>query len=317
MTSTATNADRIGLNLRRGTPAESIARIQQAEQAGIRSIWMTMGALGADTLAVFAAAAMVTERVRMSSGIVPAFTRHPLGLAGEALALDGIAPGRIRLGIGTSHGPTMAAYGLALDQPLEWFGEYVQILHAAMRDGTVTLAGRWYQVDATMTGTSNVPLLVSALRPRAWELAGELSDGGVSWLCPVDYLTGEAREALQRGAERAGRPVPPMIAQVPVALTTDREAVRAAASKQLANYRRLPFYARMFAAAGYPLTPEGEFSDGLLDHLIISGSDGEIAAQLTERLNIGLDEILVSHLPIGDVEAEEQRLMRLLGAFGS
>ncbi|MCC6935536.1 MAG: LLM class flavin-dependent oxidoreductase, partial [Thermomicrobiales bacterium] len=64
MTSTATNADRIGLNLRRGTPAESIARIQQAEQAGIRSIWMTMGALGADTLAVFAAAAMVTERVR-------------------------------------------------------------------------------------------------------------------------------------------------------------------------------------------------------------------------------------------------------------
>ncbi len=307
--------DRVGLNLRRAAPAAQVALIQEAERAGVRSIWMTMGALGTDSLSIFAAAAMVTERVRMSSGIVPAFTRHPLGLAGQALALDGLAPGRVRIGVGASHGPSMAAYGLELDHPLEWLGEYLRVAGAAMHDGKVTFQGRWYTVDATMAGTSAVPLLVSALRPHAWELAGELSDGGVSWLCPVDYLTGEARAALRRGAERAARETPPLIAHVPVALTTDRAAVRAAAAAQLAGYRRLPFYARMFAAAGYPLTDDGEFTDGLLDHLVVSGTDDEVARQLVERLSLGLDELIVAHLPVDDAAAEEQRLTRLVGSL--
>lgn len=311
----ASISERVGLNLRRAAPAEQVALIRQAEQAGVRSVWMTMGALGADTLSIFSAAAMVTERVRMSSGIVPAFTRHPLGLAGQALALDGLAPGRVRIGVGASHGPSMAAYGLDLDHPLEWLGEYLRVARAAMRDGRVTYRSRWFAVDATMAGTSDVPLLVSALRPHAWELAGELSDGGVSWLCPVDYLTGEARAALRRGAERAGRETPPLIAHVPIALTADRARVRAAASKQLAGYWRLPFYARMFAAAGYPLTGDGEFSDGLLDHLVVSGSDDEVARQLAERLDLGLDELIVAHLPLDDAAAEEQRLTRLVGAL--
>lgn len=315
MSGTGSIGERVGLNLRRAAPAEQVALIRQAEQAGVRSVWMTTGALGTDTLSIFAAAAMVTERVRMSSGIVPAFTRHPLGLAGQALALDGLAPGRVRIGVGTSHGPSMAAYGLELDHPLEWLAEYLRVAGAAMHDGAVTFQGRWYSVDATMSGVSGVPLLVSALRPRAWELAGELSDGGISWLCPVDYLTGEARAALRRGAERAGRAIPPLIAHVPVALTTDRAAVRAAASAQLAGYRRLPFYARMFAAAGYPLTDAGEFSDGLLDHLVISGSDDQVARQLADRLDLGPDELIVAHLPVDDTAAEEQRLTRLVGSL--
>lgn len=315
MSTSESIGERIGLNLPRVAPAEQVARIQQAERAGIRSIWMTMGALGVDTLSIFAAAAMVTERVRMSSGIVPAFTRHPLGLAGQALALAGLAPGRVRIGIGTSHGPTMAAYGLDLDRPLEWLAEYLRVARAAIHDSNVTFQGNWYSVDATMAGSADVPLLVSALRPRAWELAGELSDGGISWLCPADYLTGEAREALRRGAARAGRATPPLIAHVPVALTTDRAAVRAAASTQLAGYRRLPFYARMFAAAGYPLTADGEFTDELLDHLVVSGSDDAVARQLADRLDLGLDELIVAHLPVGDAAAEEQRLVRLVGAL--
>lgn len=307
--------DRVGLNLRRTTPAEQVALIQQAEQAGVRSVWMTMGALGTDTLSIFAAAAMVTERVRMSSGIVPAFTRHPLGLAGQVLVLDGLAPGRVRIGVGASHGPSMAAYGLTLDHPLEWLGEYLRIARGAIHDGIVTFRGNWFNVDATLGGTAEVPLLVSALRPNAWELAGELSDGGVSWLCPVDYLAGEALTALRRGAERVGREAPPLIAHVPVALTTDRAAVRLAASKQLASYRRLPFYARMFAAAGYPLTADGEFTDALLDHLVVSGTDDDIAHQLADRLNLGLDELLIAHLPVDDGPTEETRLMRLVGAL--
>jgi alkanesulfonate monooxygenase SsuD/methylene tetrahydromethanopterin reductase-like flavin-dependent oxidoreductase (luciferase family) len=53
-----------------------------------------------DTLTLFAAAAARTSSVRLGTAIVPTYPRHPLALAQQALALDDLAPGRLRLGIG-------------------------------------------------------------------------------------------------------------------------------------------------------------------------------------------------------------------------
>ncbi|HUG17154.1 MAG TPA: LLM class flavin-dependent oxidoreductase [Thermomicrobiales bacterium] len=305
--------ERVGFNVRRKEPTEALGVIKQAEDAGVDTIWMTMSSTGVDTLTLFAAAAMRAERVRLGTSIVPAFTRHPLSLATQALALHDLAPGRVRLGIGTSHGPSFAKpYGLSLDRPIERFREYLQVARPAIHEGRVAFSGEFYQVDATLPHGTDVPLLVSALRQNAWELAGELSDGGISWLCPVDFLLDEALPAMQRGAERAGRETPPLIAHVPVALMSDRADARAAMRSQLPGYGRLPFYARMFAASGYPVGPNGEYSDALLDRLVVSGSDQSVAAQLTELLDRGLDELLVMLVHGPDQPAEEDRLMRLL-----
>jgi len=306
--------ERVGFNIRRSRPAEAIDLICEAEAAGVDTIWMTMGATGTDTPTLFAAAAMRTERVRLGTAIVPAFTRHPLSLATQALALHDLAPGRVRLGIGTSHGPSFAKpYGLPLDRPIERFREYLQVARPAIQEGRVVFSGEFYQVDATFPYRADLPLLVSALRQNAWELAGELSDGGISWLCPVDFLLDEALPAMRRGAERAGRETPPLIAHVPVALMTDPASARAAFRAQLTNYGRLPFYARMFAASGYPVGPHGEYSDALLDHLVVSGSDESVAEQLVALLERGLDELLVMLIHGADQHAEEARLMRLIG----
>ena len=61
---------------------------------------------------------------------------------------------------------------------------------------------------------------------------------------------------MEAGARAAGRPTPPLIGHVPVAVGTDRAAVRAAARPQLANYARLPFY--RFSRALLRLTPDGQ-----------------------------------------------------------
>lgn len=309
---------RVGVNVRRPRPSEALAAIRQAEEAGVGTIWMTMSATGPDTLTTFAAAAMRSERVVLGTSIVPAFTRHPLGLAGQALALADLAPGRVRIGIGTSHGPTMAAYGARPEddlraRPLSWLREYLTVARTALREGAVRFSGRSFQVDATLAGRADLPLLISALRPHAWELAGELSDGGISWLCPTDYLLREALPAIVRGAERAGRPRPPLVAHIPVALSTDRARVRAAARQSFGGYAPLPFYAKMFAASGYPLGPNREYSDALLDHLVISGDDDAVARQLRQLLADGLDELLVMPLAIDDGPAEEARLLRVIG----
>ena len=80
---------------------------------------MTQGAVGLDTLGILTAAAVQTERVRLGTSIVPAFTRHPLAIAGQALTLEDLAPGRLRLGIGTSHGASFAQpYGATFNRPL-------------------------------------------------------------------------------------------------------------------------------------------------------------------------------------------------------
>jgi hypothetical protein len=61
---------------------------------------------------------------------------------------------------------------------------------------------------------------------------------------------------------------------------TDRDAVRAAARQRLGTYGRLPFYARMFADAGFPTAADGTMPDALFDALVVSGDPGHVAARL-------------------------------------
>lgn len=92
-------------------------------------------------------------------------------------------------------------------------------------------------------------------------MAGELSDGAISWLCPVAYLESVAKPALVRGGQRAGRPAPPLVAHVFVAPRTDRATVRDAARRMLEFYATVVYYQRMFADSGYPLGPKHAIPD--------------------------------------------------------
>lgn len=308
--------ERVGFNIRRGRATRAIDLIKDAEAAGVGTVWMTMGGVSSDTPTIYAAAATQTERVRLGTAIVPAFPRHPLVLASQALVLDDLAPGRFRLGVGTSHRPTMeGSYHLPFDQPLAQLREYVQVLRTVLHEGEVSFAGQHYAADARLPGQLDVPVLVSALRENAFEMAGELTDGAISWLCPMHYLKTRALPAMQRGAERAGRETPPLIAHVSVSLETDRRAVRASARTALGVYSGAPFYQRMFADAGYPLGSDGAYSDELLDHLIMVGDEDGLGEQLQRLLDDGIDELLVMLIPGDDQADEEQRLLRVIGGM--
>ena len=301
---------RVGIAFVPESSAQALDLIGRAERAGIDTVWTVMPATGLDTPTLFAAALATTERVRLGTAIVPAFTRHPIMMATQALALEGLGPGRFRLGLGTSHARTMVdVYHLDFARPLSQLREYVSVLRPLLHEGESHFRGDFYAVDATMGRTAPTPVLVSALRAPAWELAGELTDGGISWLCPVDFLLRVAVPALATGADRAGRARPPLVAHVPVVARRDREEVRAIARQQLAYYAAAPFYARMFADAGFPLQVDGQVSDALVDDLVVSGSAAEIATGVRARLDRGLDEVLVSVLAGPDRRADEAALV--------
>jgi len=218
------------------------------------------------------------------------------------------------LGVGPSHLPIIeGVYGLPMPSPLAHLREYVTVLRAALWQGQVDYRGRFYQVQVSMPRTPRTPILISALREKAFHLAGELADGAISWMCPVPYLLEKALPALQAGAAKSGRPAPPLVAHLPVALGQDRQAMRAAARQQLGAYGRLPFYVQMFAEAGFPVASDGTMSDALLDSLVVFGDEATIAARLADLLAQGLDEVLVKPLPVARPEDEQARLARLLG----
>ena len=96
----------------------------------------------------------------LGTSIVPTYPRHPLVLAQQALALDDIAPGRLRLGIGPSHGFIIEdMYGLQYRTPLTHLREYVEILRASLWEGKVNHHGYFYNVVATLPRTPQIPFL--------------------------------------------------------------------------------------------------------------------------------------------------------------
>ena len=293
----------VGVAIQALNARDFVTQVRQAEMSGIPVAWTTIGgASGADPLTVFGAALAATERIRLGTAIVPTWPRHPVIIAQQALALEQIAPGRLRLGIGPSHEPGMVRnFGVKWEAPLTELREYLTVIRSLTTTGTVDFVGRHVTARATFRDPIALELLASALRPRSFEVCGELTDGAISWMCPASYLFREALPAIAKGAERADRPAPPLIAHVPIMVSEDREAVRALARRQLGNYANVPFYLAMFHAAGFPEASAG-YSDEMLDDLVVSGTEEQVVARLTQMIVEGCGEILAHPL----IEADDR-----------
>jgi alkanesulfonate monooxygenase SsuD/methylene tetrahydromethanopterin reductase-like flavin-dependent oxidoreductase (luciferase family) len=143
-------------------------------------------------------------------------------------------------------------------------------------------------------------VLISTLGKKAFQLAGEVADGALSWMCPVQYLLNTGIPALRTAATANGRSAPPpLVAYISVALSQDRPSIMAAGHRVLDMTAELPFYVKMFSDAGFPLTAgQTSVPDSLLDRLIVSGNEATVIARFTELLAEGLDELMVTLVTI-------------------
>jgi F420-dependent oxidoreductase-like protein len=309
--------DRVGITILPTDTVDAITRIREAEQAGVQQIWMG-GADYADTLTLFAAAAAQTRQIRLGTSIVPTYPRHPLVMARQALAIHAIAPGRLRLGVGPGgRMPIEKWYGLSQTSPLPYLKEYVEVLRAMLWEGQTTYEGSFFKIAVPAPRPAPIPLLISALGPKTFQLAGEIADGALPWMSPIPYLLKVALPALRAGAEARQRPAPPVIAHVLVALSTDGAAVLAAARQWPQMYARAEAYARVFAQAGFAGAVDGNEAelDALTRTLVISGDEMTIRNTIQELLANGLDELQLQLVPIADETRERQQLLQLIGSL--
>ena len=228
---------------------------RRAEALGYDSLWVTHG-FARDSFVVLAAYGAATDRIALGNGVVPIYPRHPVTMAQAATTLAEMTGGRFRLGIGVSHRPTMEdALGLTLAEPLAVTREYVEVLRGGFGAGA-SFEGKHYRVKWSLgipDRPPTPPIYLGTLGPKMCELAGEIADGAILWLCTPDYIRKTAIPAIERGRRRAGKPLAgfEVVAAVPVAVTGDVAGTSAAFRGDLTRYLMLPFYRAMLEGSGF------------------------------------------------------------------
>ena len=307
---------RIGIHAGAPNAEASLDLMRRAEAAGAHAAWLTTGGTGLDALTLFAAAAVQTDSIVFGTSIVPTYPRHPIVAAQQVQVLDQLAPGRLRLGVGPSHRPTMRSmFGFNLRAPLTNLREYLQILRAlcCTKDRWTSTARNIRRTPA-FPSPVDVPVMASALQEGSYELCGELADGAISWVSPAVYLRDKALPAMRRGSDQAGRDTPPLIAHAPVCISDNPDATRLAVQQQLSNYPRLPFYQQMWAAAGYPEAAEETWSDAMIEATVLTGDADTVGERMVAMLDMGISELLVTPVTASDDPAADmEQTISLLG----
>jgi F420-dependent oxidoreductase-like protein len=307
----------VGIAIHKPSAAAILQTIVEAEAAGIPAVWLTTGA-GPDALTVFAAAAVSTRHARMGTAIVPTFPRHPLAVAQQAADIAQLASGRFVLGLGPSHAAIIEGrYGIAYRQPLGHLREFVTVVKGLLSGAQTDFEGKHFNVHAKLNYGAQVPVIISALRATAFELAGEIADGAVTWLCPASYLRDTALPALERGGARAGKARPKLIAHAFLALTSDSTELKQGVDEFLIHYPRLTNYQEMFAAAGYPEARRGAWSPGMIEAVVLHGPEDQCREKLESFMRTsGCDETILSIMLVGaDRDAALERALQWVAAL--
>src|ERR1051325_9991940 len=197
-------------------PAAALGGVaKQCEDMGLEGIWGIQ--LWGPPFVTLAAAAMVTTRVKLGTGVALAFTRSPLETASAALDVDTISGGRMVLGIGPSvRWWNEEWYGVHYGKPIPHLREAVSVIRTIIAKGHTgelgKLGGEYYKLDLERFKTlappvrTHIPIYLPALYPTAMRVAGEIADGLATHpICSDQWVLDEVVPGVKKGLERAGR----------------------------------------------------------------------------------------------------------------
>ena len=225
--------------LRDAPPHDILDWSRRAEALGFHGIFVPESFN--DSLAYAQAVAAATSRARVGTAITNVYLRHPTLLAQQAAAVQEFSGGRLLLGLGVGHRPVNASLGIDMGDPL-----------AKIRDVIGTLRAAWVKGPHQPRPATPPTILAAALAKPMVELAGELADGVIFNLFPLERYR-KAMTMLHRGAARAGRdPESLEVCHFTTAyFGPDRAACLHEAKRMLARYANLPFYGNMLAQCGF------------------------------------------------------------------
>jgi 5,10-methylenetetrahydromethanopterin reductase len=157
--------------------------------------------LSRDTFVVLGQAAANTSRMTLFPAVTNPFTRHASVLAGAIQTVEEMAPGRVKLVIGTGY--TSASTIGRKPATLAEMRACIGTVRALLAGEPVDFAGTPGRLG--YASRRRIPILMAASGPKAIELAGEIGDGALLLVGFNRGIIERALEYLERGAKRSGR----------------------------------------------------------------------------------------------------------------
>jgi F420-dependent oxidoreductase-like protein len=225
-----------------------------------------------DAWATLNALASTTATLRLGTLVSPATFRHPSTLAREVVTADHVSGGRVELGLGAGwHEGEHRAHGFPFDtvrERFDRFAEQLEIVNRSWTEGPFDFDGRFYRLEGADPQPKPVqdphpPLIAGgSAKPRGVALAARWADEYNTVYATLEECR-ERRERVTAACAEAGR-----------------EPIRFSLMTS-------------FAIDGDPADHSPAWLVGSLD---------EIAAQLRELEEAGVDRVMLQHLEHHDIE---------------
>lgn len=278
--------------------ADQVQIVKEAERLGYDSAWAAE-AYGSDAATVLGWLAAQTSRIRLGSAILQIPARTAAMTAMTAATLDQLSGGRMILGLGPS-GPQVSEgwHGVAFARQLQRTREYVDVVRMALSRERVRYEGETLvlplpdgpgkALKLTIAPVQErIPIHLTAIGPKATQLAGEIADGVIPTLFSPEHVA-IMRAELETGVARAGggRTLDDVEIAPAVNLCIDDDHARArdAVRPYLALYiggmgsREQNFYNRLARRYGF------EEAAITVQDLYLEGRTDEAAAALPDAL---------------------------------
>ena len=177
------------------TPVDLVKNAQKAEEAGFEFLsisdhyfpWVDAQGQSAFVWSVLGGIAQVTKKVPVMTGVTcPIMRIHPAILAQAAATTAALFGNRFIFGVGTGENLNEHIVGMGwpnINIRLEMLEEAVAVMRELWTGKLTDLRGAYYSVDQARIYSLPAkppPVLVSAMGPKAAELAAKIGDGLVT-----------------------------------------------------------------------------------------------------------------------------------------
>jgi alkanesulfonate monooxygenase SsuD/methylene tetrahydromethanopterin reductase-like flavin-dependent oxidoreductase (luciferase family) len=282
------------------TRKDVLGFVQRSERLGLDSIWVLDRLVypSLASLPLLAAAAAVTERVRIGTSILLATLWNPMLLAKEVATIQRLSEGRFILGMAIgAREPDFQAAGVSIKSRPSRLEESVALLRQATTGNAVDHQGKAFSIKVgpvALPGTPSTPIWLGGIAEGAVRRAVRLGDGFI--------ITG-------RGPEYAREAVP---------------HVRKLAAEAGKDLKRFPIAGLMYAC--FDRDPERatktmtDYIQSYYGRLIfdpakaaICGGSREAVARLQEYAALDIDTLIM--VPVTRDAEQVDRLAEAVTAF--
>ena len=164
-----------------------------------------------DPLITLTAAAMVTTRLRLGTGVCLAAQHDPIVLAKQIATLDRISGGRLSLGIGAGwNEDEMLTHGISPADRWAHLVEHIEAMKAIWADDVASYHGKYVEFDQIWSWPKPVqrphpPLLLGTFAKAARQRVPAMADGWLPMPIFAGRGLGDEIDALRADFAAAGR----------------------------------------------------------------------------------------------------------------